>query len=141
MKYIALLILMSGLASSHARTDTPAVVTDGLATYQKSGGKEALAAWLKDSPLEKETAVRINMEGVLAQIEVKYGKMIGFEHIRSVSVAPSLHRIHIPVKFERGPAYAVFDCYKTDRGRMIPALDLNANLTAILPPNILGGLP
>ena len=139
MKYIALFILTFGLLKLQAQTDIPGIVTDGLAVYQKSGGKEALATWLKNSALENDMATRLKVVGGLTQIEGAYGKMVGFEPIRSVSIAPSLRRIYILVKFEQGPVYAVFDCYKRAGDWIIPTLDFNTKPTAILPPNILGG--
>ena len=49
-----LLIWFGIISSAIAQKDVPSVVTDGLNAYQKSGGKAALAAWLKGSGLTPE---------------------------------------------------------------------------------------
>jgi hypothetical protein len=143
MKYIAPLILLFSLIGVQAQTDIPPIVTTGLEAYQKSGANAALEVWLKGSALDGDTTTRLNLIRGLTQIQIEaaYGKVVGFEPIRSVTIAPSLHRIYILIKFERGPIYAVFDCYKTEHGWIIPSLDFNAKPTAILPAQILGGQP
>jgi hypothetical protein len=139
MKLISVILLIGfGIASSAiAQKDVPGVVTDGLNAYQKSGGKAALAAWLKGSPMENDTTTSISMSGLLGQIETAYGKMVGFDVLKVVTVSPALQRIYILIKFEKGPVYASFDCYKASAGWIIPIFNLNTKASEVLPSNLL----
>src|SRR5437773_1555036 len=101
-------IIFFGLAvvsSAFAQKDIPGVVTDGLNAYQKSGGKAALTAWLKGSPMENDTTTSISMSGLLGQIDTAYGKMVGFDVLQVVLVSPVLQRIYVLIRFEKGPVY------------------------------------
>jgi hypothetical protein len=141
MKSIFAIILI-GLTisgSAFAQKDVPSVVTDGLNAYQKSGGKAALAAWLKGSPMENDTTTSITMSGLLGQIETAYGKMVGFDVLQVVTVSPALQRLYILIRFEKGPVYASFDCYKGSVGWIIPIMNLNTKASEVLPANLLSG--
>jgi hypothetical protein len=66
---LAVCILSCLVSSALAQSDIPAIVTDGLKAYRESGGKAALSAWLKGSPLENDTTTSANMTGLFSQIE------------------------------------------------------------------------
>jgi hypothetical protein len=137
---LATVLCATGIAGSAlAQKDVPNIVTDGFAAYQKSGGKAALAAWLKGSPMENDTTTNINMTGLLGQIETAYGKMVGFDTLRVVVVSPALQRVYVLIKFEKGPMYASFDCYKAPAGWIIPILNFNTKASEVLPANFLNG--
>jgi len=137
--FTTILIGFTVLNSAFAQKDIPSIITDGLNAYQKSGGKAALAAWLKGSPMENDTTTNIGMSGLLGQIETAYGKMVGFDVLRVVPVSPSLQRIYILIRFEKGPVYASFDCYKAAAGWIIPIMNLNTKASEILPASLLSG--
>jgi hypothetical protein len=134
-----ILIGLGALSSAFAQKDIPNVVTDGLNAYQKSGGKAALAAWLKGSPMENDTTTNISMTGLLGQIETAYGKMVGYDVLRVVIVSPALQRVYLLIKFEKGPVYASFDCYKASAGWIVPILNLHTKASEVLPANLLSG--
>jgi hypothetical protein len=137
---LATILITAGIVGSAlAQKDVPNIVTDGLNAYQKSGGKAALAAWLKGSPMENDTTTSISTAGLLGQIETAYGKMVGFDVLRVVIVSPALQRVYVLIKFERGPVYASFDCYKASAGWIIPILNLNTKASEVLPANLLSG--
>lgn len=139
MRYISLLVILFCVGPARAQSDVPVIVTDGLVAYQKSGGEAAMAVWLKDSPIETDTTTRINVAGGLAQIATAYGKMIGYEVLRNVSIAPSLRRIYVLGKFEKGPVFFAFDCYKADKNWTLPLINFNTKPNAILPESMLNG--
>jgi hypothetical protein len=141
MKSIFAIILIGFilLESAFGQKDIPSVVTDGLNAYQKTGGKAALAAWLKGSPMENDTTTNISMSGLLGQIETAYGKMVGHDVLQVVTVSPVLQRIYILIRFEKGPVYASFDCYKAPAGWIIPVLNLHTKASEVLPANLLSG--
>ena len=136
---LALLSLCSITTVAFAETDVPSIVTDGLKAFQKSGGKAGLAAWLKGSPVENDTTTSIGMSGLLSQVETAYGKMIGFEPVRVVSLSPSVRRVYLIMRFEKGPLYASFDCYKPAEVWIIPQVDFNTKASLVFPPALIAG--
>lgn len=122
-----------------AESDMPAVVTDGLAAYEKSGGKEAMAIWLKGSPVENDAATKGSINGYMANIETSYGKMIGYEIIRVVPISPSCRRVYLVIKHEKGPVFYAFDCYKANGDWIVPTIDFNTRPKEVLPSQILSG--
>ena len=127
------------IAVLQAEPSIPDLITKGLAAYEKSGGKEAMAVWLKGSALEGDTTTRMNVAGGLAQIEAAYGKMIGFEPVRTVSVTPSMLRVYVVAKFEKGPVFFAFDCYGAEKEWITSFIDFNTRPATILPPDTLAG--
>ena len=89
--------------------------------------------------MENDTTTNIQMTGMLSQIETAYGKMIGFDSLGVVAVSPSLQRVYVLIKFEKGPLYASFDCYKTEGGWIIPIMDCNTKANLVLPQSLLDG--
>jgi len=122
-----------------AQNELPRVVENGFAAYQESGSQKAIESWFKGSPLENEAAARVKMINVLSEIETAYGKMSGYETIRNVSVAPSYQRVYMLIKYQKGPLFAVFDCYKTEAGWIVTHLNFNAEAELILPAEVLAG--
>ncbi len=47
--------------SVHAQTGVPPIVSNGLTAYKESGGKAALAVWLRGSPMENDTTTNIRL--------------------------------------------------------------------------------
>ena len=121
MRYVTLLVILFCVGSAHAQSDIPAILTDGLVAYQKSGGEAAMAVWLKDSPIETDTTTRINVAGGLAQVATAYGKMVGYEVLRNVSISPSLRRIYVLGKFEKGPVFSRLIAIKLTRTGRSPS--------------------
>lgn len=131
---LAILLLLALVGAAIADTAPPAIVTDGLNAYYRNGAKAALNVWLAGSPLENN----FSPEG-FAQIEKAYGRMLGYEIIRVVPVSPSIQRVYVLIKYEWGPAYVAFDCYKPDTRWIIPMLSYNTKPTAVLPERLLIG--
>lgn len=141
MKNLVLTLLVAtGLCTSAcAQTDIPSVVTDGLNAFQKSGGKSALAAWLKGSPVENDTTTNINMSGLLGQVETAYGKMIGYDIVRVVNISTTVRRVYLVMRFEKGPLFASFDCYKSADSWIIPQVDFNTKVNSVFPASLISG--
>jgi len=133
VKY-SILLLIAFAGSAFAELEPPAIVTDGLNAYWRNGGKAAWSVWVKGSSLEYELPT-----DAFAGIEKAYGRMIGFETIRVTPVCPSMQRVYMLVKYERGPAYFSFDCYKTERDWIIPIMCYNTKPAAVLPERLLLG--
>src|ERR1700748_25993 len=89
--------------SAFAQKDIPNILREGLNALQNSGGKAAVAIWHKGSPMENNSAATASNERFLAEVEGDYGKMLGFELIRIVSLSPSCEWVYIVIKYEKGP--------------------------------------
>ena len=142
MKRVAFSLLALFCAVSlQAQVVLPEVVSRGLLAYKATGGQDAITVWMKGSPSENEANPKI-AAGDLAKIEATYGKMIGFDPIRMVSLTPSLLRVHVAVKYDRGPLFFTLDCYKSvsDKDWVVYLIDFNANPEAVFPREILMGL-
>ena len=129
-----ILLLLALTGSAFAELEPPAIVTDGLNAYWRNGGKAALSVWVQGSSLESDLPA-----DAFSGIEKAYGRMIGFETIRVVPVAPSMERVYVLVKYERGPAYFSFDCYKAETNWIIPIMSYNTKPAAVLPERMLVG--
>ncbi len=141
-RFVFSLVVFLCAVSVQAQAVLPEVVTRGLLAYKSTAGsKEAIAVWMKGSPSENEANPKI-AAGDLAKIEATYGKMIGFEPIRMVSLTASLQRVYVLVKYERGPVFFTLDCYKpvADKEWVVYLIDFNANPEAVFPRESLMGL-
>jgi hypothetical protein len=138
MKTLLTLVVILSTLALRAETDAPAIVTEGLKAYFTPGRSAAVDLWLRGSPLSDDRSTANKINDALARIEREYGRMIGSEPIRVVAVAPSLRRVYVLLKFEKGPGYGVFDCYRAEKDWVITTLDFNAKSAAIMPSNLLG---
>jgi hypothetical protein len=80
------------------------------------------------------------MLGTLNGIETLYGRMTGFDPLRTVVVSRSLIRVYVLIRFQKGPLYTAFDCYKAQDGWIIPSLNWNTKPDIILPKDLLDGV-
>jgi hypothetical protein len=131
--FVTLLICLSCKLVEAAPNEIPAIVLTGLKEYKTSGVTNGVDAWLKESPLENEGKSRLNIQSTISRVELAYGKCIGWERVRTLDVSKSVCRIYIVIKFEKGPLFSSFDCYRANDKWIIVALDFNTQLQTILP--------
>ena len=140
MKRLLLLFLLTCAltGSALAQIPIPSIVTDGLAAYQENGSQAAMSVWNKGALMDTLVDQTTRLNSLFSQVELGYGKMTGYEPIRVVVIAPSLLRVYILLKFDKGPLYGSFDCYKTKTGWIIASMDCNTKPEIILPPGVFG---
>lgn len=141
MKFAFLLIIAAFSSSALCRAESPAVpdvVKRGFDAYLKLGVEAGFNEWLKGSPIEKEKTMRAQATGLANTIESGYGKFTGWELIRVVALSDSVRRVYAIAKYEKGPLYVSFDCYKA-KDWIIPMFNLTTKASEILPPSMLGG--
>lgn len=136
---LALISLCSIATAALGDADIPGIVTDGLKVFQKSGGKAGLAAWLKGSPMENDTTTNISVNGLLSQVETAYGKLIGFEPVKIVNFSPSVRRVYLIMRFEKGPLFASFDCYKPGEAWILPQVEFHTKANVVFPAALVAG--
>jgi hypothetical protein len=129
-----------GLEAQAAPADTsvPAIVVEGMREFAARGLRAALATWLRGSPVENSGALE-QMAAAVTPIEAAYGRMVGYEVVRVVPVSPSVRRVYAVLRYERGPLYAYFDCYRAASGWVIPTLLTHTQASQILPADLLAG--
>lgn len=131
----ALLLLLCLAGSAFADSQPLDLVIEGLNSYCRSGGNAAVETWQKGSVREGFSFV----EEFFAQTEKLYGRVLGFETIRVVPVSASMQRAYILLKYERGPAYLSFDCYKPDSNWIISTMHCDTKPGAVLPERLMVG--
>ncbi len=138
-KQIPLLFMVLALMSSvYSQTGPlPKIVVDGLETYKKVGYGKAFDVWFTGSPLEKDVATKVSMTAGMAQVEVSYGKLVGYEYVGVVSFAPTVKRYYFILLYEKGPLYVWFEVYSREGREIIPSFDYNTKASLILPKNLI----
>ena len=135
---VIVVALPSGAQAVERPTDVPRIVTAGFAAYERNGSRAALAVWLEGSPVSNPATTE-QMIASLAPIDAAYGSVIGHEIVRVVPVTPSLRRVYAIMRYEHGPLFMSFDCYRTGTDWIIPMFLTNTRATEILPASLLAG--
>jgi len=130
--------LCSALVSGAANTDVPDVVTAGIDAYTKSGSGAAVEAWIKGSAVESNRKLRDQIANTLQQAEILYGKILGWELVRVVPITASCWRVYAALKYEKGPLWAAFDCYKSNAW-ILADVQFHTSAKEVLPASILSG--
>ena len=142
MKLIHLFVLIATLSlsarSSAAEASVPPVVMEGFQELQKNGTLAAMAVWFAGSARENDE-VQDRASAKMTSIQGLFGRVLGYELIRTVLLSVSTERVYVAVKFEKGVAWMSFDCYKPETKWIICRFDFGTNANLVLPPNILGG--
>jgi hypothetical protein len=112
----------------------PPVVRAGLEVYKVSGSAAAVTRWLKGSPV---TDVSGNAAKGFEQIETAYGRMVGYEVLDVVPFGTYASRTYLVILYEKGPAFAWFDCYLPKDEWIVTGFLFNAKPDPILPPKML----
>ena len=116
MKILRLIFLGALIISTgRATPDVPAIVKDGFDAYIAKGLPSAFERWMRGSALEGDTTSRLQLVGGLTQIESAYGKIQAYEILGAYSLSARLKRVYTVSYYPKGPVFAFFDLYKTDK--------------------------
>ncbi len=140
-KLFALLVISFALcapvsaqtASPAALADVPSIVIDGFDAYAKGGSDSAINVWCKGSPMESDLTNRMTTASNLSKFEGAYGKYVGWELVKVYTLTPSTKVVFAVAKFEKGPLWLAFSCYKAAETWNIPTLGMAADAMKILP--------
>ena len=125
-------------AVSYAFAESPPkIVTNALDVYKAKGFDEAFNILLKGSPLESDKTTFMNVKGGFTQIETMYGKMIGYEILKSIKISNSTIRTFAEVRYEKGPVFVFIDSYNSPTGWIVPIMRFNTEAERILPDEML----
>src|ERR1700736_373187 len=124
--------------SEDKEANVPDIVTVGVTAYEKGTADAAVDAWVRGSAIEHDPKQREALVNGLNNIQRLYGAWIGWELIRVVKFSPSCWRVYGVVRYEKGPAYVLFDCYKTSDW-ILNDFEVNVSADKLLPAGLLAG--
>lgn len=133
---VLLAVVCLAIAATPARGQTPAiapVIRDGLEIYKVKGAAAAVTRWLKDSPITDGSEVAREF----AKIEGFYGHMVGYDVLDVVRFGAYASRSYIVILYEKGPVYALVDCYLPKDQWIVTSLLFNTKADMILPAKML----
>jgi len=93
--------------------EPPKIVSEGLEGYKNFGHQAAFETWLKGSPIEGDSGTKTALVDIATHAEQAYGRMGGYEFIRTAPISPLIKRVYVALLFEKSPLYVTFDCYRT----------------------------
>ena len=123
---------------SHAE-DISKLVTSGLEAYKATGSADAFAIWLKGSPLEADKTTMATLKDSFTQVETMYGKMIGYDVLRTVKISSRTNRIYTEIQYEKGPLFMYMDCYKSVNGWIVSMMRFHTDADKILTAEVPSG--
>ena len=117
---------------SHAE-DVSKLVTSGLEAYKATGSADAFTLWLKGSPLEADKTTMASLKDSFTQVETMYGKMVGYEVLRTARISSRTNRVYAEIQYEKGPLFLYMDCYKSLNGWIVSMMRFHTDADKILP--------
>jgi hypothetical protein len=110
MRALGILILVCAGCFA-AENTVPSFISAGFDAYARNGPDAAWNAWKIDygeTQAEKKASFIENIRGA----EKRYGKMVGFELVRSTEIGSSYKNVFVLWRFEKAPLFCVFVCYR-----------------------------
>ena len=136
-KFALVLMLCVFVTSNAFAENTPKIVVSAFDTYKTLGYDEAFNVLLKGSPLESDKTTMMNLKGGFTQIEAMYGKMIGYEILKSVLISTSTNRTYAELRYEKGPVFVLIDSYKSPKGWIVPIMKFHTEAEKVFPENLI----
>lgn len=124
---------LTPLHAGELTKDIPPIIIDGLKQYGSDGPEAAIKAWIIGSPMEKKTEESLSYAKSFMEIEKFYGKYLTFKLIEIIGIAETSRVVTISMDFERGPIYAKFLAYKSDKKWILISFDFNTKPEVIIP--------
>jgi len=123
------------LGGNHV-TDVPGLITAGLDAYKAKGPEEAIRVWVRNGPLDgdKDAMSQANM---LRQVQDWYGAYQSYDVITGRDLTQRVKIIYMVMNFEKGPLFAKFVCYRSDREWTVTNFVLNTKEMVVLPTDVM----
>jgi hypothetical protein len=123
------------LLGSARMSEVPAVIVAGLDAYKAKGPGEAIKVWVRNGPLDGDTATLSQADG-LQQVQNVYGAYQSFDVMSSRDLSPRVRIVYMVMNYEKGPLFARFVCYRSDREWTVTNFVLNTLDTEVLPADV-----
>lgn len=121
-----------GQEQKHSNQDIPAMLQAGFDAYKSQGADAAVKAWIKGSPLD-DSKPALTQANNLHQIEDFYGPYRSFEVMSQKELASTTRIIYIVLNYEKGPLFAKFLVFRTEKGWVLTSFMFNTDDQKILP--------
>lgn len=131
--------LLIGVPLTSFALEPPEIITEAMDAYKKAGYEEAYKIWTRGSPLENDKTSYMNIRGAFMQVETAYGKMVGYEIVKSANISPSTIRTYAVILYQKGPLFVFFDCYNSPSGWIISQIQFNTKPNLVFPDIFLSG--
>ena len=148
MKRLTALLLFATGCICAAEDDFPAVVRAGFDAYSAKGAEAAWTAWGLEGgqkaigqAAQWTAEDKVKFVATLSDATKTYGKMLGYELIRTFDVAPSYKTIHVLWRFEKKPLFCMFVCYRGTSDWRIVNFFFGSDPREFLPDSISGMPP
>ena len=114
------------------------IVQDGLDTYRARDAEAAIAVWTRGWDQSDSAKVRQLRES-LHVLEENYGRMQGYDVVRTTQPGSRINRNYVILYFEGRPLYAFFHAYQIPGGTWkVIDMTWNTNWKEVMPPDVLG---
>ncbi len=123
------------LLGSNRMAELPPVLLSGLEAYKAKGPEEAVSLWVKNGPLDGDKDA-LGQAAVLRQIQSFYGAYESFDVISSRDLTQRVRIVYLVMNYEKGPLFAKFVCYRSDREWMVTNFLLNTKDAVVLPATV-----
>lgn len=113
-------------------TDLPPIVTAGMNAYKSGGPDEAVKTWIQGSPMEGSRDV-LSEANILRQVQDFYGAYQSFDVISMRDLSPTARIIYVTMNYQKGPLFAKFVVYHSEKGWILTTFTFNTKEEAVLP--------
>ena len=132
MKSPALILIALFISSCSFAAEVPSIIKEGFDAYKEKGVAAGFDTWLRGSAMEGDTTSKLSILGGMTQVEAAYGKMESYEVIGTFFPAARLQRVYTVSYHTKGPVFAYFDLYKTEKGWVAYMFNFNTKPQEIL---------
>jgi hypothetical protein len=80
-----------------------------------------------------------SLKDSFTQVETMYGKMIGYDVLRTVKISSRTNRIYAEIQYEKGPLFMYIDCYRSVNGWIVAMMRFHTDADKILSNEALSG--
>lgn len=124
-------------AFAQAKPAVPELINQGFNAYAQTGLNAALAIWLQNSLLDRDTLLKSEL-APLKRADANYGLFESGEVMRQVAITSRVTRVYLVLYYEKAPLWAYFDLYRTRAGnQVISDIFFNTKVQVILPSELL----
>ena len=131
----ALALIVVGLIAGRplvAQDSLPAPVVAGLAALEAGRCNDAFTMWSKAWTAAEDVGKQQQLLAGCAFLE-RFGKMLGYEVIKTVNVGVSIQRLYFTVKYESQPIYLMVVAYRPGQEWRVIAVNWHTFADQVLP--------
>jgi hypothetical protein len=113
--------------------DVPYIISEGMEAYKKDDAKSAISTWLGRGHFENSKLALIKPTEQLKKIESIYGLFKAYHIVFVNEPSISTKFIYVVMDYEKGPAFARFVTFKTEREWHVVRLSFDLEAESVWP--------